>query len=99
MNKRPGDGRRWDDDLGARQSVWVRLPPEEHRRPRARPRDRSRWYWLLVIAVVVPLLTPLYNRVHPRLFGVPFFYWCQMAFIGMGVAVTAIVYQATKGRR
>ncbi len=39
--------------------------------------DRSPWNWLLLVAVVVPLLVPLYNRVEPTLFGWPFFYWCS----------------------
>ena len=30
---------------------------------------------------MLPLLTPLYNRLEPRLFGLPFFYWCQLAFV------------------
>jgi hypothetical protein len=53
----------------------------------------------LVVAVVVPLLTPLYNHIQPRLFGLPFFYWSQMAFVGLAACVTATVYLATKRRR
>jgi hypothetical protein len=48
---------------------------------------------------VIPLLPPLYNRVSPQLFGLPFFYWCQMAFIIVGASVTAIVQLATRKRR
>ncbi|MBA3339290.1 MAG: DUF3311 domain-containing protein [Geodermatophilaceae bacterium] len=58
--------------------------------------DRSAWNWLLVPAIVVPLLVPLYNRVEPTLFGWPFFYWGQLAFIALGVAITSVVYQVTK---
>jgi hypothetical protein len=58
--------------------------------------DRSPWNWLLAVAVVVPLLTFLYNREDPRLAGIPFFYWIQLAFIGLGVVATAIVYKMTK---
>jgi hypothetical protein len=59
---------------------------------------RNRWLWLLLIPIVVPLLTPLYGRIDPKLGGVPFFYWCQLAFIALGVTVTAVVYHATKQR-
>lgn len=62
--------------------------------------DRSPWNWLLVIPIVVPLMTFLYNRDEPQLFGFPMFYWLQFAFILVGVTTTSIVYQRTKrGRR
>ena|SRR2546430_6203571 len=58
---------------------------------------RSRWHWLLAVPAIVPLLTPLYNRTEPRLAGIPFFYWCQLAFVGLVVGVVTLVYQATEG--
>jgi len=51
------------------------------------------------VAIVIPLLTPLYNRVSPQLGGLPFFYWVQMAFVVMGASVTGIVQLATRKRR
>ena len=54
---------------------------------------------LLVPAIVIPLLVPLYNRIEPTLFGWPFFYWGQLAFIALGVATTSVVYQKTKTRK
>jgi Protein of unknown function (DUF3311) len=45
---------------------------------------------------VVVLLVPLYNRVEPTLFGWPFFYWLQLAFVALGVATTSIVYRMTR---
>lgn len=66
---------------------------------RQRGNDRSTWNWLLLPAIVIPLLVPLYNRVEPTLFGWPFFYWGQLAFIALGVATTSVVYQKTKTRR
>ncbi len=59
-------------------------------------RSRRGWHWLLIVPVVVPLLTFLYNGKDPRLFGFPRFYWLQLAFILLGVATTAFVYQMTK---
>jgi hypothetical protein len=60
--------------------------------------DRSAWHWLLLVPVLVPLLTPLYNRMEPRLAGFPFFYWIQLAFVLLGVAVTILVYRKTTPR-
>jgi hypothetical protein len=61
--------------------------------------DRSPWNWLLVIPIVLPLLTPLYNFDSPRLWGFPAFYWLQFAWILVGVATTSIVYQMTRKPR
>ncbi len=66
--------------------------------PPAARTDRSPWNWLLVVPVVIPLLTFLYNDAEPRLFGFPRFYWLQLAFIALGVATTALVYVKTKRR-
>jgi Protein of unknown function (DUF3311) len=94
----PGQHRPPDDELTQVQMVSNRPLHADGRRRRAQGDRRSRWHWLVVVAVVVPLLTPLYNRLQPRLFGLPFFYWSQMAFIGLAACVTAAVYQATKRR-
>jgi hypothetical protein len=61
--------------------------------------DRSPWNWLLVLPIVLPLMTPLFNSDEPRLFGFPTFYWLQFAFILVGVTTTSIVYQMTKTKR
>ncbi|GID98312.1 DUF3311 domain-containing protein [Amorphoplanes digitatis] len=58
--------------------------------------DRSPWNWLLLVPIVIPLLTPLYNFDSPRLFGFPAFYWIQLSFILLGVATTSVVYQMTR---
>ena len=60
--------------------------------------DRSPWNWLLLIPIVVPLLTVLFNADSPRLFGFPRFYWLQLAFILLGVGTTTLVYQMTRRR-
>nr|WP_246273779.1 DUF3311 domain-containing protein [Phytohabitans houttuyneae] len=54
---------------------------------------------MLLIPIVVPLLPPLYNRMEPTLLGLPFFYWCQLAFAGLAAVTTVIVHIATKDRR
>jgi len=71
--------------------------PDTEAAPAPAPRsDRSPWNWLLLVPIVVPLLTPLYNHVPPRLWGFPAFYWLQFSFILLGVVTTTIVYRMTK---
>ena len=60
--------------------------------------DRSPWNWLLLIPIVLPLLTPIFNFDEPRLFGFPAFYWLQFSFILVGVVTTSLVYQMTRKR-
>jgi hypothetical protein len=64
--------------------------------PRPRRSDRSAWNWLLVLPIVVPLLTFVYNSDKPRLGGIPFFYWVQFLFVALGVICTTIVYRMTR---
>jgi hypothetical protein len=61
--------------------------------------DRSPWNWLLLVPIVIPLTTILFNADSPRLFGFPRFYWLQLAFIIIGVSATTLVYQMTKRGR
>ncbi|MFC5824831.1 DUF3311 domain-containing protein [Nonomuraea insulae] len=58
--------------------------------------DRSPWNWLLIVPIVLPLLTFLFNADEPRLLGFPLFYWLQLAFVVIGVVTTTIVYRMTK---
>jgi Protein of unknown function (DUF3311) len=60
---------------------------------------RHGWHWLLVAPVVMPLLIPLYNRMTPALWGIPFFYWYQMACAVFSMITITFVFQITKGRR
>ncbi len=55
-----------------------------------------RWWNLLLVLPLLMLITPWFNKDRPRLFGLPFFYWYQLAFVFVGVACVAIVYAATK---
>lgn len=55
----------------------------------------SPWNLLLLVPFIV-LLTPIYNRDTPRLFGMPFFYWFQLAVIIIGVLSTITVYRMTR---
>ena len=48
--------------------------------------------WLLIIPFIVLLIPPIYNHVDPTLFGIPFFYWFQLAWVIITAIITAIVY-------
>ena len=61
-----------------------------------RPNGWSWWYLLFVAQYAVTLWPPLYNRADPYLFGIPFFYWSQLAFVFAGATLTAIVYFMTE---
>jgi uncharacterized membrane protein len=60
---------------------------------------RRRWALivaLLIPAIVVPLLVPLYARTDPELFGFPFYFWFQLALIPAAVALTATAFQLSR---
>lgn len=53
------------------------------------------WNLLLLVPFLM-LFTPWFNSVEPRLFGMPFFYWAQFAFVPVGVLCVAVVYLRTR---
>jgi hypothetical protein len=65
-----------------------------------RPRPRRRGFQvLLLLPIVLPLLTPVYNRLEPRVWGIPFFYWYQVGCAFVAMLTIALVHQATKRRK
>ena len=64
---------------------------------RARRSDHSPINWLLLVPLAATLFPPLYNSIDPTLGSIPFFYWYQLAAIGLSVVVTLIVYTRTRG--
>jgi len=58
--------------------------------------DRSPWNYLLLIPIVLPLLTFLYNSETPRLFGIPFFYWFQMLLAPLAVMASVSVFYLSR---
>ncbi|MET7402208.1 DUF3311 domain-containing protein [Dactylosporangium sp. NPDC005572] len=62
----------------------------------ANERSNRKWYALLSVPTVAPLLVPLYNRADPTLWGVPFFYWYQLACAVLAIVVISVVYLATR---
>ncbi len=59
----------------------------------------SPWNLLLLIPLIGVLFPAFYNRKHPTLGSMPFFYWYQMSWIFISVIVTLVVYRMTRGQR
>jgi hypothetical protein len=57
------------------------------------------WYLLLAIPFAGLLYPPLYARHDPELFGFPFFYWYQLAWVPATALLTTIVYKKSQARR
>jgi hypothetical protein len=55
------------------------------------------WYLALLVPFVATLWVPFYDRVEPRLGGVPYFYWYQFLWVLISSALTGLVYFATRG--
>lgn len=53
---------------------------------------RYRWFLLLLLPFIGLLWVPAYNHVTPLLWGIPFFFWYQFAWVFISAAITAIVY-------
>lgn len=65
------------------------------RRPPS-PNRLTFWHLLLLIPYVAVLWVPFYNAVEPRVFGFPFFYLYQLAWVVISSVITGIVYLATR---
>ncbi|QDX22615.1 DUF3311 domain-containing protein [Pandoraea pnomenusa] len=62
-------------------------------------RSRGRvWLWLLLLPFFGVLWVPFYNRLEPSLFGFPFFYWYQFAWVIVTALLTAWAYLRTAPR-
>ena len=61
-----------------------------------RGRSHRVWYWLLLLPLIGLLIPPIYNFEDPKLIGMPFFYWYQLAWVPLSVAITAYVYRKTR---
>ena len=57
--------------------------------------QRSVWILLLLLIPYIGLLwVPFYNFREPSVFGVPFFYWYQFAWIPITIFLTWLAYRA-----
>jgi hypothetical protein len=57
-------------------------------------RGGNKWLLLLLVLPYVGLLyPPIYARVDPTLWGIPFFIWYQFLWVFITVGITAFVYR------
>ncbi|MEU5019898.1 DUF3311 domain-containing protein [Streptomyces angustmyceticus] len=47
----------------------------------------------LIAPFVAMLWVSSYARIEPRLIGIPFFYWYQMAWVVISTALTSLAYK------
>jgi hypothetical protein len=81
--------------------ITVSVDPNQPGRPEARAKrreKRSGASWLLVLPFLGVFFPWIYNTDSPQLFGIPFFYWYQMAWVPISVVITLIVYRTTTSR-
>ncbi len=55
---------------------------------------RTVWYVILFVPFFTAIAVPLFNRIEPSLYGIPFFYWFQFALILVAAVVTGLAYLA-----
>jgi peptidoglycan/LPS O-acetylase OafA/YrhL len=70
------------------------MTASDHSSPRATRRWRRAIPWLLIIPYIGTLWVSTYASITPELWGIPFFYWYQFLWIGIGAAITIVVYLA-----
>jgi hypothetical protein len=64
---------------------------------KAKPRQRgSRWVFLLTLPYLGLCFPQVYARSTPALWGFPFFYWYQFAWVIAASALLAVVYRKLK---
>jgi len=54
---------------------------------------------LLATPCVAVLVVPLYNRIEPKLWGIPFFYWWQLLWVPLCSLFLGAVYLRLRHRR
>ncbi|WP_158793874.1 DUF3311 domain-containing protein [Granulicella sp. L60] len=59
-------------------------------------RRRSRWVLLLVLPYLGLCFPQIYARSTPALWGFPFFYWYQFAWVIAASILLAVVYKKLK---
>jgi hypothetical protein len=65
----------------------------------ATSRNSKTWYWLLLIPYLAILWLPSYNRIEPRAFGIPFFYWYQLLWVVLSTLIIGLVLFLAHGHK
>ncbi len=52
--------------------------------------------WLLLVPFIGLMIVPLYNIAEPSLFGFPFFYWYQLAWVPVTSILMYLVYRSVR---
>ena len=73
-----------DSDQGPRN--------EEAENQNAERRGSKWWLLLLLLPYIGLLYPPIYARLQPELWGIPFFIWYQFLWVFIAVAITGVVY-------
>jgi peptidoglycan/LPS O-acetylase OafA/YrhL len=71
------------------------MTPEQKGKAESRTR-RSRWVLLLLLPYLGLCFPIVYAQSTPALWGFPFFYWYQFAWVILASALLAIVYRKLK---
>jgi hypothetical protein len=61
-------------------------------------RRRNAAYLLLILPFIATLIPSIYNRADPTLFGLPFFYWYQLAWVVITAGILGLVVYLTRQR-
>ncbi|MEO8945286.1 MAG: DUF3311 domain-containing protein [Gemmatimonadaceae bacterium] len=54
---------------------------------------------LLIIPYIGTLWVSSYTSIAPEVWGIPFFYWYQFLWIGIGATITIVVYLTDESAR
>lgn len=63
------------------------------------PMARQARYLILLVPFIAYLDPALYNRMEPRLFGFPFFYWYQLLWVALTSVLIACAILLGRNRR
>ncbi len=66
------------------------------RHPDHPDKSSTPWAWVLLLPYIALLWLPFYNSQAPSLFGFPFFYWYQFAWVPLTSLAIYLVYRAAK---
>jgi len=47
---------------------------------------------LIAVAIIMPLIVPIYASAEPALWGMPFFYWYQLLWVFIAAGLLGVAY-------